>query len=254
MDGDHELDILFPDREVTVRDPDSGRPATLTVREFRFREGLEATAIARPFIAALAALVPEGAGESGEGVAPEGASRRKARGREARTSRRMRSQWSLRSQPMRRSGWSLPPAPATATHPGSHAWAMRTGARFPRRCGRRTAAFFCAAWWPGWRLGRRGRGRARPAPPRARHPRPRRPRPRPPRRQRAPDMAPDCPLLARRDRAGGRRLRDTTTGPKARTARPRVARPCARAHDAPLARRQASGTSARRLRDTKNAR
>ena len=76
MDGDHELDILFPDREVTVRDPDSGRPATLTVREFRFREGLEATVIARPFIAALAALVPEGAGESGEGVAPEGARER----------------------------------------------------------------------------------------------------------------------------------------------------------------------------------
>ena len=60
MDGDHELDILFPDREVTVRDPDSGRPATLTVREFRFREGLEVTAIARPLVAALAALVPEG--------------------------------------------------------------------------------------------------------------------------------------------------------------------------------------------------
>ena len=76
MEGDHELDILFPDREVTVRDPDSGRPATLTLREFRFREGLEATAIARPLIAALAALVPGGAGESGEDVAPEGAQER----------------------------------------------------------------------------------------------------------------------------------------------------------------------------------
>ena len=73
MEGDHELDILFPDREVTVRDPDSGRPATLTLREFRFREGLEATAIARPLIAALAALVPGGAGEN---VAPEGAQER----------------------------------------------------------------------------------------------------------------------------------------------------------------------------------
>ena len=38
-------------------------------------------------------------------------------------------------------------------------------------------------------------------------------------------------------------------GRQARTARPRVARPRARAHDAPLARSQASGASARRLRD-----
>ena len=55
-----ELGVLFPDCEVTVRDPDTGEPVTLTVREFRFREGLEATALARPLIAGLAALVPEG--------------------------------------------------------------------------------------------------------------------------------------------------------------------------------------------------
>ena len=57
-----ELAVLFPDREVTVHDPESGEPVTLTVREFRFREGLEATALARPLLAALAALVP---GETG---------------------------------------------------------------------------------------------------------------------------------------------------------------------------------------------
>ena len=57
--------MLFPDREVTVRDPDSGAAVTLTVREFRFREGLEATALARPLIAALAALVPDHAEDEG---------------------------------------------------------------------------------------------------------------------------------------------------------------------------------------------
>ncbi len=56
-----ELGILFPDVEIEVRDPDTGAPVTLTVREFRFREGLEEAALARPLIAALAALVPEDA-------------------------------------------------------------------------------------------------------------------------------------------------------------------------------------------------
>ena len=59
--------MLFPDRDVTVRDPDSGAELSLTVREFRFREGLEATATARPLLAALADLVPEGAEAAGEG-------------------------------------------------------------------------------------------------------------------------------------------------------------------------------------------
>lgn len=73
MEGQHELDVLFPNREVTVRDPDSGEPVTLTLREFRFREGLEATALARPLIVALAALVPASAGapESEEGEGPD---------------------------------------------------------------------------------------------------------------------------------------------------------------------------------------
>ena len=56
-----ELGILFPDVEIEVRDPDTGAPVTLTVREFRFREGLEAAALARPLIAALVDLAPEGA-------------------------------------------------------------------------------------------------------------------------------------------------------------------------------------------------
>ena len=61
MGGD-ELSVLFPDQDVTVRDPDTGAEVSLTVREFRFREGLEATALARPLLRALAALVPSGSG------------------------------------------------------------------------------------------------------------------------------------------------------------------------------------------------
>ena len=65
MKAAHELAMLFPDRDVTVRVPDTGAEVSLSVREFRFREGLAATALARPLIAALAALVPEsGDGES----------------------------------------------------------------------------------------------------------------------------------------------------------------------------------------------
>ena len=57
MDGVDELSVLFPDCDVTVRDPDTREPVTLTVREFRFREGLETTALARPLLAG-----PRGAG------------------------------------------------------------------------------------------------------------------------------------------------------------------------------------------------
>ena len=60
-----ELAVLFPDCEVTVHDPDTGEQVSLTVREFRFWEGLEATAIARPLIAALARLVPDEADPEG---------------------------------------------------------------------------------------------------------------------------------------------------------------------------------------------
>ena len=50
----------FADQQLTVIDPDSGRPVTLTVREFRHREALELTVLALPLIADLAALMPEG--------------------------------------------------------------------------------------------------------------------------------------------------------------------------------------------------
>ena len=57
-DAAGELEVLFPDVPVVVRDPDTGEAVPLTVREFRFREGLEAQARARPVVEALAALVP----------------------------------------------------------------------------------------------------------------------------------------------------------------------------------------------------
>ena len=50
----------FADQHLTVIDPDSGRPVTLTVREFRHHEALKITALARPLIADLAALTVEG--------------------------------------------------------------------------------------------------------------------------------------------------------------------------------------------------
>ena len=74
MGGADELAVLFPDRQVAVTDPETGVAVTLTVREFRFREGLEATALARPLIAALAALVPDRAEDKGpDALAVEGA-------------------------------------------------------------------------------------------------------------------------------------------------------------------------------------
>ena len=51
--GGAELEMLFPDRDVDVRDPDTGEVVTVTVREFRFLEGLRAQAEARALIVAL---------------------------------------------------------------------------------------------------------------------------------------------------------------------------------------------------------
>ena len=65
--ADDELAVLFPDVDLTVTDPDTGEAVDLTVREFRFREGLECQVIARPLIAALARLAG-GIGEGGEGL------------------------------------------------------------------------------------------------------------------------------------------------------------------------------------------
>ena len=60
-------DLNGPESPLEVRDPDTGEPVMLTVREFRFREGLEAQALARPLIGAIARLA-EQIGEGGEGL------------------------------------------------------------------------------------------------------------------------------------------------------------------------------------------
>ena len=52
--------VPLADQQLTVIDPDTGRPVALTVREFRHREALTLTALARPLIADLAALTVEG--------------------------------------------------------------------------------------------------------------------------------------------------------------------------------------------------
>ena len=56
-EGTDELGVLFPDFDVEVRDPETGDAVTLTVREFRFLEGLEVQSEARPLIRELAGLV-----------------------------------------------------------------------------------------------------------------------------------------------------------------------------------------------------
>ena len=63
-DPAEELEVLFPDVDLEVRDPDTGEAVALTVREFRFLEGLRAQALARPFVEALAELI--GTGEVSE--------------------------------------------------------------------------------------------------------------------------------------------------------------------------------------------
>ena len=52
--------VPFADQRLPVHDPDSGRPVTLTVREFRHLEALKVTALVRPLVADLAALTVEG--------------------------------------------------------------------------------------------------------------------------------------------------------------------------------------------------
>ncbi len=56
-----ELATLFPDERLSVRDPDTGAEVALTVREFRFLDGLAAAADARPFIDDMVAITEEGA-------------------------------------------------------------------------------------------------------------------------------------------------------------------------------------------------
>ena len=67
-----ELAVLFPDVDVEVTDPDTGELVTLTVREFRFREGLEVTVLARPLVASLAGLgMAASGGEADEHTDPD---------------------------------------------------------------------------------------------------------------------------------------------------------------------------------------
>ena len=72
-----DLEILFPDVDVEVRDPDTGEPVQLTVSEFRLLDGLRAQVEARGLIAALADANRAAAGAASTddvtGAAAEGA-------------------------------------------------------------------------------------------------------------------------------------------------------------------------------------
>ena len=186
MTEGHELEVLFPDRKVTVRDPDSGVAVTLTAREFRFREGLEATALARPLIAALAGLVSDHAEDEGpDALAVEGALAANA------------ALWlELAARACGRdAAWLARLSDADGRALSEAMWAANGG-------------FFCAAWRRRWQRERRWGRRARATPSRARHPRPRRTRARPPRPQRAPDVAADRSLLSRGDGMNAQRPGD----------------------------------------------
>ena len=78
-DPREELEVLFPDRELRVRDPDTGEAAAIMVREFRYLEGLEASVEAAPLLAALA----EGYGADGRGEGPDAAAIEAAMARHA---------------------------------------------------------------------------------------------------------------------------------------------------------------------------
>ena len=141
MTGVDELSVLFPDRDATVRDPDTGAEVSLTVREFRFREGLEATALARPLIAALAALVPERRdGASAEGKGPDALEIESALAAHA-------ALWlELTARACGRDAdWLARLGDADGRALSEAMWAANGG-------------FFCAASWPGWRAGRGGGG------------------------------------------------------------------------------------------------
>jgi len=62
---DRDIDVLLPDQEVRVIDPDTRETVTVTVREFRFLEGLRAQAepAAAALLAELAALLDAGGGD-----------------------------------------------------------------------------------------------------------------------------------------------------------------------------------------------
>ena len=53
MTPTEEAEVLFPDVDVEVRDPDTGGTVEVVVREFRFAEGLKVRAQCRGLVAAL---------------------------------------------------------------------------------------------------------------------------------------------------------------------------------------------------------
>ena len=60
-----ELAELYPDVDLVVRDPDTGKPVSLTVREFRFIEGMKAQITAQPLIAELTSLTGDRLADDG---------------------------------------------------------------------------------------------------------------------------------------------------------------------------------------------
>lgn len=68
-----DVDVLFPDIKVEVRDPDGGEAVEVDVREFRMLDGLRAQAEARELIVEVARVAAEGDGTEGGAVALEAA-------------------------------------------------------------------------------------------------------------------------------------------------------------------------------------
>ena len=64
-----DLAVMFPDVDVTVRDPETRAVVKLTVREPRFRDALLIAAEMRSLIAALAAISPDEPGEAPDATA-----------------------------------------------------------------------------------------------------------------------------------------------------------------------------------------
>jgi len=57
-----EAAILFPDRDITLTDPHTHEPVTITAREFRFLDGLKAQALGAALIEDLAATAAHDGG------------------------------------------------------------------------------------------------------------------------------------------------------------------------------------------------
>ena len=113
-----DVAILIPDVDLQVRDPDTGEPVAVTVREYRFLESLGAKAEAQPLFAAMATL----ADTAGEAPASRSSPR------------------SSRSTPI--SGSRSSPGRPARTPPGSPGCRPSTASASAWRCGRRTGVFY----------------------------------------------------------------------------------------------------------------